>query len=91
LEALLFEVSILNCVIHRDPFCGHFVEPCSDLKCTGVNIVDHSLSIPRLLVVIIVMVVECCVSSTLLCTSCVITVNVYWEINYEMIIVQCNF
>ena len=44
-----------NSVIHKDPFCGHFMEPYSDLKCTGANIVDHILAIPRLLVVIIVM------------------------------------
>jgi hypothetical protein len=56
LEALLFEVSILNYVIHMDPFWVHFVEPCGDLKCIVDYIVDHSLSIPRLLVVVIVII-----------------------------------
>jgi hypothetical protein len=40
LGALLFEVSILNYVIQMDPFWGHFVEPCGDLKCTGDYIMD---------------------------------------------------
>ena len=32
LGALLIEVSILNYVIWKDPFCGHFVESCSDFN-----------------------------------------------------------
>jgi hypothetical protein len=50
----------LNCVIHMDPLCGHFVEPCSDFKCIGVDIVDYGLSFPRLLVVIIVIILILC-------------------------------
>jgi len=60
LEALLFEVSIWNGVIHRDPFSVHFVEPCSDFKCIGVDIVGHRLFFHRLLVVIIVIILMSC-------------------------------
>jgi len=47
LRELLFEVSILNYAIQRDPFWGHFVEPCGDLKCTR-DFMDHNLSFPPL-------------------------------------------
>jgi len=56
LGALLFEVSILNYVIQRDLFWGHFVEPCGNLKCTGDYIMDHNLSFPPLFVVLDVIV-----------------------------------
>ena len=56
LGALLFEVSILNYAIQRDPFWGHFMELCGDLKYTGDYIIDHSMSFPRLFVLLDVII-----------------------------------
>jgi hypothetical protein len=72
LGALLFEVSILNYVIQRDPFWGHFVEPCGDLKCIGDYIMDHSLSISStvgcvyLIVTMLLTPRPCCAQAMLL-------------------------
>ena len=81
LGVLLFEVSILKYVIQRDLFRGYFVGPCGDY------IVDHSLSIPRLLAVVIV-VIMVPVSPRLCCAQAVLLLlNVYWALNCEMITV----
>jgi hypothetical protein len=74
LGALLIEVSILNYVIWRDPFCGQFVEPCSDFNI--LVLISGTLVYPFLNCwLYLFWLLWHCASSTLLRASYVITVE----------------
>jgi hypothetical protein len=70
LGVLLFEVSILNYVIHKDLFRGHLVGPCGNLKCIGGYIMDHGLYFPQLLVVVIVIIMVMCLLDSVVRKLC---------------------
>jgi len=91
LGALLFEVSILNYVIQRDLFWGHFVEPCGDLKRIGDYIMDHSLSFPPLFVVLDVIVTMLFTPRPCSIQALLSLLNNSWAIKDNLVVVQRNF